>query len=51
MVPFFIPSIGEEEIAAVAEVMRSGWLTTGPKVKEFEAACAAYSPATVRGDP
>lgn len=36
-VPFHTPSIGEEEIAAVTETLRSGWLTTGSKVKEFEA--------------
>jgi UDP-4-amino-4,6-dideoxy-N-acetyl-beta-L-altrosamine transaminase len=33
---FARPSIGEEEISAVVEVMRSGWLTTGKRVKEFE---------------
>ena len=33
---FSRPSINEEEIAAVAEVMRSGWITTGPKAAEFE---------------
>jgi len=41
-VPFFRPSIGEEEIAAVTECLRSGWLTTGPKTAAFEAAFAAY---------
>ncbi|MET0795625.1 MAG: DegT/DnrJ/EryC1/StrS family aminotransferase [Polyangiaceae bacterium] len=35
-VPFFRPSIGETEIAAVVECLRSGWLTTGPRTKEFE---------------
>ena len=35
-VPFFRPSIGEREIAAVVETLRSGWLTTGPRTKEFE---------------
>jgi len=38
--PFALPSIGEEEINAVASAMRSGWLTTGPKTKEFESAFA-----------
>jgi len=33
---FSRPSINEEEIAAVAEVLRSGWITTGPKAAEFE---------------
>lgn len=41
-VPFFRPSIGEEEIAAVTECLRSGWLTTGPKTAAFEAAFAEY---------
>lgn len=35
-VPFFLPEIGEEEIASVVETLRSGWLTTGPKTKLFE---------------
>lgn len=39
-VPFFRPDVGEEEIAAVAETMRSGWLTIGPKTQEFEEAFA-----------
>lgn len=33
---FFVPDIGDAEINAVAETLRSGWLTTGPKTKEFE---------------
>jgi dTDP-4-amino-4,6-dideoxygalactose transaminase len=40
--PFFKPDVGEEEIAAVSEVLRSGWLTYGPKVGEFGQACAEY---------
>ena len=40
--PFFKPDVGEEEIAAVAEVLRSGWLTYGPKVREFGQACGDY---------
>ena len=35
-VPFFRPSIGAEEKAAVMAVMESGWLTTGQAVKRFE---------------
>ncbi len=37
-VPFFRPSIGEDEIAAVTDCLRSGWLTTGPKTVAFEKA-------------
>jgi perosamine synthetase len=40
--PFHVPSIGEEEIAGVLETLRSGWLTTGPKVRVFEQAFADY---------
>jgi dTDP-4-amino-4,6-dideoxygalactose transaminase len=35
-VPFFRPSIGEPEIAAVVGCLRSGWLTTGPLTRRFE---------------
>jgi dTDP-4-amino-4,6-dideoxygalactose transaminase len=41
-IPFDRPDVGEEEVAAVAEVLRSGWLTTGPKTKEFERRFAQY---------
>jgi dTDP-4-amino-4,6-dideoxygalactose transaminase len=40
-IPFAKPCIGEEEIAAVVKTMRSGWLTTGPKTREFEEAFAS----------
>jgi dTDP-4-amino-4,6-dideoxygalactose transaminase len=36
VVPFHRPSIGEEEIAEVVDTLRSGWLTTGPKVESFQ---------------
>ena len=39
--PFAAPSIGEEEIAEVLDTLRSGWLTSGPKVKRFEEEFAA----------
>jgi dTDP-4-amino-4,6-dideoxygalactose transaminase len=35
-IPFALPTIGEEEISEVVDAMRSGWLTTGPKTKQFE---------------
>ncbi len=34
--PYCLPSLGEEEIAEVVDSLRSGWVTTGPKVKRFE---------------
>jgi dTDP-4-amino-4,6-dideoxygalactose transaminase len=40
--PFTRPSIDEETIAGVAEVLRSGWITSGPQVREFEARLADY---------
>lgn len=40
--PFSRPSIGEEEIAAVDEVLRSGWITTGPKTAGFEEMFCRY---------
>lgn len=40
--PFALPDIGEEEIAAVVACLRSGWITTGPISKQFERAFADY---------
>lgn len=40
--PFFKPDVGDAEIDAVSEVLRSGWLTFGPRVREFGAACADF---------
>lgn len=40
--PFTRPSIDEETIAGVADVLRSGWITSGPQVKAFEAALTDY---------
>ena len=42
MVPFSPPDITEEEIEAVSEVLRSGWITTGPRTKQLEKELAAY---------
>lgn len=44
--PFALPEIGEDEIAEVVDTLRSGWVTTGPKAKRFEAAFTAFL-----GDP
>ncbi len=41
-IPFSPPDIGEEEIKEVIEVLNSGWITTGPKTKEFEKKIAEY---------
>lgn len=40
--PFSPPAITEEEIAAVVDTLRSDWITTGPKTKQFEQEFAAY---------
>lgn len=41
-IPFSPPDITEEEINEVAEALRSGWITTGPRTKELEKQVAAY---------
>lgn len=40
--PFALPDIGEEEINEVVHSMRSGWVTTGPKTRQFEQEFAAF---------
>ncbi len=44
-IPFHRPEIGEEEIDEVIATLRSGWLTTGSKTRQFEADFAAYTGA------
>ena len=41
-VPFHAAAVGEEEASAAADVIRSGWLTTGPRTMEFEKKFAEY---------
>lgn len=43
ILPFSRPSIDEGDIAAVVEVLRSGWITTGPKNAEFEEKFCDYT--------
>lgn len=45
MIPFSPPRIDQASIDAVNEVLRSGWITTGPKTKEFERQLALYTKA------
>lgn len=40
--PFALPDIGDAEISAATEAMRSGWLTTGPRARALEEEFAAY---------
>ena len=40
--PFALPQLGQEEVDGVLECLHSGWLTTGPKTKQFEKEFAAY---------
>jgi perosamine synthetase len=42
VIPFYKPSIGRAEIDEVIDCLNSGWLTTGPKAKQFEAEFARY---------
>ena len=46
VLPFHRALIEEDEIRAVLEVLQSGWLTTGPRVKQFEAEFARYTGAS-----
>ncbi|MBA4148436.1 MAG: DegT/DnrJ/EryC1/StrS family aminotransferase [Verrucomicrobia bacterium] len=41
-IPFHKPSIGREEVDEVVDTLTSGWLTTGPKAKKFEAEFSEY---------
>jgi dTDP-4-amino-4,6-dideoxygalactose transaminase len=41
-IPFTRPSFNQETIDAVSEVLRSGWVTSGPKLAEFEATLSKY---------
>ncbi len=41
-IPFSPPDITDKEVNAVAEALKSGWITTGPRTKEFEKRIAAY---------
>ena len=41
-ISFSPPDMSEAEVEQVAEALRSGWITTGPKTKEFERQIAAY---------
>src|SRR5437867_2037373 len=40
--PFHLTDIGDEEISSVVQTLRSGWLTTGPRVKQFESDFGQY---------
>ncbi|MFJ2548399.1 DegT/DnrJ/EryC1/StrS family aminotransferase [Pseudomonas sp. NPDC087612] len=40
--PFALPELGEEEINEVVDTLRSGWVTTGPKAKQFEADFSSF---------
>ena len=41
-IPFSPPDMSEAEIAEVCDALRSGWITTGPRTKEFERLIAMY---------
>ncbi|WP_148347257.1 DegT/DnrJ/EryC1/StrS family aminotransferase, partial [Clostridium butyricum] len=41
-IPFSPPDITEEEIQAVCEVLRSGWITSGPQLAKFEEGIEEY---------
>ena len=41
-IPFSPPDIGEREIELITDALKSGWITTGPKTKDFENQLAKY---------
>ena len=41
-IPFTRPTLDEDTIASVSEVLRSGWITSGPKVQEFESELSGF---------
>ena len=45
IIPLALPALGDEEVAAAAAAIRSGWVTQGPRVAAFETAFAAHSGA------
>ncbi len=42
LLPFALPDADETEIDEIAEALRSGWVTTGPKTKQFEQEFATF---------
>ena len=42
-ISFSPPDITEAEVSAVADALRSGWITTGPRTKEFEKILLSYA--------
>ena len=42
IIPFSPPDISENEVQGVVEALKSGWITTGPKTKEFEKKIAEF---------
>ena len=49
--PFHQPLIDEDDERAVLDVLRSGWITTGPRTKQFEKTLAAYVGAENLSNP
>ncbi len=51
--PFSTPTIEDDEINEVVDSLKSGWITTGPKVKRFEEEFKAYvgAPSPCRSAP
>lgn len=45
IIPFSPPDLAEEDIQAVTDALRSGWITTGPRTKDFERALSSYTGA------
>ena len=41
-IPFSPPDVGEDELKEIGEALASGWITTGPRTKEFEKEIVSY---------
>ena len=51
MLPFTRPTLDEEELESVSEVLKSGWITSGPRVIELEKELASYVGGGVEVQP
>ncbi len=46
--PFALPDVDDSEYEQIREALASGWVTTGPKTRQFEAALAGHSHDIIR---
>ncbi len=46
--PFALPDVDDAELQQISEALASGWVTTGPKTRQFEAALVGHSHDIIR---